>query len=659
MDVVKEIIAIKKQLHKLWCMLSNQPTFDQDNIPRVHKFAINLSVAEGNDELFKATKVLDIINNLQPVIQEREIHYFQANFNTEAYVLSETYIVQNKGKGKLENLSIGELVKISEDNPPVEVPVIDGISVGTGVPLYAGLENKKIKTRSLSAGNGIRFTVINDTITISTPQSGSSGNSDWYLDSSYTRPTDGSWEATEYIDGVPLPAGTLSDPLITYEEFLLKYIGSPNGSNGNGNFSKINPRWGGVKLQILSTVYTSSDIEVIYATLRLQSGANLVYTGSRDYALDFQELWNMMPRIGGIIARPVYMNLAGEGTFTRTDYNGTPRFGLVRIKMSSTETNSSIGAGFGWYPEGAGINIVESENANSGIYQPLTREDGTTLLFNGNIQVFGTTQAPVVPLIYIDGCTFQYWSSSVVGTKLFIITNTQKGLVCINEGSISASNDRIKYQVQNSKIGYQKKMYRTGTPGNYTYFPAGLTTEERQLVDEREGLYYKPHDEYCIYHAENEGVIRLENIGTEPNGFIHAGANAVVLLKNKGKFYNVSSCADIGGGGASNLIRCVGADNYAEFNNGQIYSKLNNFVKGDGTNTIGVVLRNIGVFSINNIKQDVTLNIYTGGTLSSIKDNPIISMAGYATEANAVSAGLINGMLYRNSDTDIITQINQ
>ena len=430
---------------------------------------------------------------------------------------------------------------LQDQIPEIDYPVIDGESIGDGVSIYGGLVGKKIQQKSIIAGDGIRITTTANDITISTPQSGSSGDTDWYLDSSYIRPTDGSWTPSEIIDGMPLPKGTLSDPFKTYEEFLKKYIGSSTGSNANGPYSKVNPRGGSIILQIISHIATSADLEVNNAQLKLKGGAILNYTGGRTYALDFQELWNLMPRTGGIIDRSITMILSGEGTFTRTDYQGSPRFGMIRIKMNETETNSTRRAGFGFSPEGTGLEILESENLGSSMYQPLTREDGTTPLFNGNNPILGANQAPVTPLIYIDGKTFQYWSAYINGTKLKLKTKTQKGIHCVNKGSITGSNDRMLYQVENSRIGYQKKMWRVETsPGSgvYNYFPSGLTTEEREIVDGRanssnpSGLFFKPYEEYSMFTAEGESNIRLENIGTEPNGFICAGADSIILLKS-------------------------------------------------------------------------------------------------------------------------------
>ena len=68
--------------------------------------------------------------------------------------------------------------------------------------------------------------------------------------------------------------------------------------------------------------------------------------------------------------------------------------------------------------------------------------------------------------------------------------------------------------------------------------PVYNVLQEQQLVDERGGLYFKPYDEYTIFNADNS-AIRLENIGTEPNGFIHAGANSIILLKNQSSFFAI------------------------------------------------------------------------------------------------------------------------
>ena len=147
MNIIQEIQNIKKQLHKLWCLLKEQPIFNQDNIPKVRY--INILLEEGeelNNEVVKATKVKDAINALNLTIQEREIYYFLVTFVKDTATTFETYIVKDKGKGTLTVSFIGELAKLSRQQ---DIPVIDGNSKGTGVPLYRGLLNKKIDIASL------------------------------------------------------------------------------------------------------------------------------------------------------------------------------------------------------------------------------------------------------------------------------------------------------------------------------------------------------------------------------------------------------------------------------------------------------------------------------------------------------------------------------
>lgn len=558
-------------------------------------------------------------------------------------------------------------IEVTTDDNTINVEglVIDGVSTANnGIATYAGLEDKKIKLRPVKAGEGIRVTLEDDSIVISSP-TGSSSSSDWYLDTGYIRPV--GWQPAEpaittvLIEGqspvtvTDIPEGTLSDPFTTYEQFLAKYIG-----NTSAGYSRVNPRAGGKRLQILSNVNTNSDVLANKMGLFLNN-VTFNYTGTKLYAYSQAQLWDMMPIVGGKLQTSIYIEFGGEGEFTRSEVGGVPYFGLLDVKVNETLTNAISNSFVVFSPTGKGFVFDEADNPS--IYHNLTNADGITPLMNGNGVVMGTTQAPITPLIRINGRPSGWWSIHGQGTKVMVVTKSQKGIELTNGANLTSSHDAFKVQVSTSYIAYNKKLYTGMTPAP--------TADELELINDRNGLYFQPHDEYAMFNATGVSPndaqafskFRIENLKTEPNTFIRAGWDSLVLLKNGGIFYNLVSVSDAGGSSSTNLVRMVGSGNTAEFNNGVFYSPYDYFIKGDGSNTANIVFKNASIGSVFHLQKDVsTLNINTDGMMSSIQGNPIISMRDFSNETLALAAGLVKGMLWRDNTAtvteDSVKQIN-
>ena len=570
------------------------------------------------------------------------------------------------------NIDENNQINLTVDTPEVDYPVINGNSVGTGIPLYRGLNNKMIDIASLYSDDFI-ITEFQNGVKINSPGGGSSSG-DWFIDPNFQRPLN--WntpqnpkeqitylssmtmiDPTVYTNGqiVPVPTGKLNDPFKTYEEYLLKRIYGA-GTGITGPHSKVNPAYSGCVIQILNPVHTASDIEVVNTVYHLKNGSPITYEGTREYAIDNAELFDNMPLVGGKISFPSWCTIRGEGSIRRTT-----GFGLVRHKTSVAKTDSTKGFMLELIGEGNGLYFIEGEN--NSLYHVITKEDGVTQLTNGNSPCVGTTQAPVTPLISIEGTNSGYWSAGASGTKIFINIKTQIGIHCFNEGCISSGVDNFMFQVNNQRIGYQKRLYGDGVNN----IMPGITFEEQEIVNNyykpnntNGHVFYLPHPDFCVFKGDNTSTglatFRFEKISTESNGFNNAAADSIIKLKNS-QFINQTSYKDMGGGCALNLLKVEGVNDII-ISNGTLLPSYFNMVKGvTGSENVIVSLVNSSVYP-KNIKQNLnSLTIATGGTISSIKNTPIMGqLPEYPDNASAL-VNLLPGSLYKDSTTKEVKQV--
>lgn len=529
--------------------------------------------------------------------------------------------------------------------PSVDYPVIESEDIGTGTSLRKDVTAKKIGIRTLTSDDFIIAEQLNGSVKISSPGGGST-SSDWFLDANFVRPAN--WNTAknpkEQISGQPVANGTLNDPFKTYEEYLLKRIYG-SGGTGTGTPSKFNPKYPTKTLQILSSLSTASDLEVVNTTLYLRNFITLTYTGIRNYALDYSTIFDALTGAGNL---PFTINntIKGEGIITSVN-----NFGLVYHKSNSTKTANGNFCLLNIEAEGRGLFFVEGNSVIT--YTPLTKNGGGDLKY-GQTTVQGINQSPTIPLIVVEGTNSGYWNAIITGTKFFIQTNTQIGIRYFNEGKITSSADKVTYQVGNNRIGYETRLDATT--------PVGVNLDIVNFYENPSNgngkIYYKPYDSYVMFRGEDTGTMRIENLTTEANGFSNAGINSIISLSGTASFENVSMTNDVGGAPALNFLKVQGSTTKQNFNNANINSKYFNFVKGDTSNTINLVFENSKI-SPENIQQDVSLlNIYTKGTLSTIKSKPIISIDDiYADATLASAAGLIKGTLFKTSAGDV-QQVN-
>lgn len=554
-----------------------------------------------------------------------------------------------------------------------EPPVIESEDLGNGISLRASLNSKKIPISTLKSDSFIITKEEDGSVKINSP-GGGSNSSDWYIDPYFVRPSN--WntsqnpkeqitylssmnmiDPTVYTNGqsVPVPSGKLNDPFKTYEEYLLKRIYGA-GTGLPGPYSKVNPAYPSVTIQILNPLHTASDIEVVNTTYHLKNGSPLTYEGSREYAIDNAELFDNMPLEGGKIKFTSQCDIRGEGSIRRTT-----GFGLLRHKTDKVKTNSTNHHMLNITGEGNGLYFIEGEN--NSLYHVITKEDGVTQLTNGNSPCMGTTQAPVTPLISIEGTNSGYWSAIVNGTKIFINIKTQIGIYCFNEGCISSGVDNFMFQVNNQRIGYQKRLYGDGVNN----IMPGITLEEQEIVNHSYNpnntngyVFYLPHPDFCVFKGDNTSpglsAFRIEKISTEANGFNNAGADSIFKLKNS-QIINQTSYKDMGGGCALNLLKLEGVNDII-ITNGTLLPSYFNMVKGvTGGENVIVSFINSSIYP-KNIKENLTsLTISTGGTISSIKNTPIMGQLPEYPNNGAALEDLLPGSLYKDSTTKEVKQV--
>lgn len=526
-------------------------------------------------------------------------------------------------------------INLTVEKTEVDYPVIDGQTSGTGIPIYKGLTGKKIDIASLYSDDFI-ITEFENGVKINSPGGGSNSEY-WYLDATFSRPVNWGSRA-ELIDGLPTAKGTLNDPFKTYEEFLRRCVGETGGSNANGPYSRVNPKQGAY-LRILSDLVTDKILEINNCGLDIMNNKTIIYTGSEEYAINVERLWDAMPKTGGVIDRPINFTISGEGSVVNKFHAG-----ILNHKTSVASTVLGKKCMSYIIARGQGLNFIEqTDSAN---YTPLTKGDGITPVTHGGIQILGSTKVPTTPLLRIKGANNGDWGAVILGTKFNIQTNIQSHIE-VDAGSLTSSADEVMYMTNATHIGYETKLY-TGKPG--------MTANETELLNGRGGIFFKPYTGRNVFSSKNGSQIRLERISTLPDQKIEIGANSIFHIENGSTLSCLSKFEELGGGSAVSYINSIGNGNAVDIYNASQSSYTNYFAKGDGVNNINVTLVSSQVNPVDIIKKDTPLlNLNTSGTFSTLKARPInTQIIQYPDNATAVLAGLIPGMLYHNTTEDKI-----
>ena len=610
MNYEEEIKKINKRLDKLFCLLEDTPILDQNNIPRVIAFNITVTDNELTNESFKLSKVAERINTLNITVEETEIYYFKVTFNGETSSIIELFIVKNLGKGLLPALTQSDIEKIA-NNTIIDYPVINGEALkyteeNTGVNFFKKLNNKKLEFLPLISPNiAIEYLVDNENepkaIQIKTPESGSSSSDSYFVDETYV-PT-----ATSQ------PDGSRVRPFITLTDAVDARIGTGTRLNPNGSKGTIT---------LLSDVTDDVNPTINYTSFRIEDNKKYTYTGSNTYIFDFAPLFDEAKIPGGKLSQPIIFYIIGEGTIIRS--SGT---GHLQIKNDDTYSNaSSLDPQTLVYikAEGSGLNFVE--NVGNG-YVHLTTKEGD-LLYNGSIPVYGANIAPSTPIINVVGSGTQYWGLDISGSLVKVVAYSQVALRSSLKGGIYEHTDsRFVVEQDSSYIGYQTR----DVSGSIAY--------------------YKPYSTKNLIEVLDGSTIQLDNLSFEPHAPQFHRSNSIIRITNNSRFSVIKSLAPISHKGAYNFIEYSGADNYLYFNNTQLVSYYQNFVKGDRLNSIELVFKNSYASSITNIYNQATVSAFnTVGTISALANKYLITYL--PTYSNNAEAFPIEGsnVIYRTSD---------
>ena len=524
--------------------------------------------------------------------------------------------------------------------PVVNYPVIESEDIGTGTSLRKDVSSKKVGIRTLQSDDFIIAEQIDGSVKISSPGGGSNSN-DYYLDVNFVRPSNWLSKAEE-IDGIKTATGALNDPFKSYKEYLRRVIGETGGSNANGPYSRVNPKNPNKVLQVLTNVTTSEVLEINNSTLSLKNNSTVAYTGTEEYAINTERLWDAMPKTLGVLDRNVSFTVRGEGAVYNRFYSG-----VINHKTSSTSTNTTVKSIVNIIGEGSGLKFYDVNE--SATYTPMTGPDNITPFLQGGVQTNGTTKLPTTPLIKIKGMNNIDWGAIISGTKIYLQTNFQTALEVTDQGSLTCGSDELVYLINTNFFGYEKKLY----PGL-----AGMTADETEILGVL-NVFFKPYSERNVFRVKNGSTLRIERLSTVSDVKYEVGVNAIFKISEASKINCLDRFKELGGGTSVSFIEALGNENKVSIFNSSQSSPNRYFVKGDGSNTLAFSFVNSQNNSATIIKKDIpTLNISTSGTFSTVKGIPINSgIVPYTDNAAAVAAGLLVGMFYQNTTTNTLTQV--
>lgn len=554
---------------------------------------------------------------------------------------------------------------ISANMPTINYPVINGNSVGDseGVSVFKELRDKILDFKKIKGLGSVIIKDNNETIEVYLASEGSVVDDNWYINENYVRSSDWSNKpSTETYtyngniyglrdsNGNIIPAGTVfklptgkaSDPFISYEEFLVKFIKSGTRSM---------PANGDRKVVLQSKINTTSDVEVNTAVLDFR-GISFVHkyrpghSGYVEsyYPIDFRRLYNEMPKKpNGKLSSSIRFNINGYGLFSR-DYG----FGLLYVKSDLVATSDGESCMMEMNFTELGVSFIEATNwvssddiSGTGMYNIIKNPDGSPLR-HGNSVVRGSKTQPKYPLIVIDGNTSGYWALFITGTRIRVETKTQKGIHCVNGGRAVFQTAQNEFQVNNYFVGYKHAIYKEG--GVYKT-DDGLTptADEIQCAEDRGGFLLYPYPSYNViemdYNAGSNSILRIASITSEPDGAPFCASNAFLKMNGGAVFLNSQQIKEEGGLHGLNFIETTG-ENTIELAQGRAYGYFDNFLKDDGVNTTtitlyGSILSNVRYIKVPN-KMEISspiMSVISGKTLLTVQDSQY---------------GLVYPMLYRN-----------
>lgn len=426
--------------------------------------------------------------------------------------------------------------------PTVDYPVINGVTVGTGgEPIYAGLENKKIKlptidskTLIIKRGDDTPEGGDSNTIYIDTPNVQEQGLiKSFYVNSNSPGP--------EYD-------GTILRPYKTFDAAMVAFKGS--GTN-------INPEWKNRGEIILQTdVSTSINPTSLNGLIIRGDGINFEYTGSDDYMIDSEVLYSQMSFTSpGVMTDNIYIKIYGDINFKRTQ-----KFGLFRCIGTNRNLLSPIP------PDSPFVRIDLGNIGDKMLFNECRHSDS---LFTENIEyangtpfstVYGSpfkastsnSLKPITPLFYLKYChSNPSVPTSIWDGKITIKSVSQTNLllddytkVIFNEIDLDFSPERVAYDnTQNVSDYGTYKIYAPHTNRNAFEIRKQTSFFGKIKVERSSGFSHTGFDSFLKIHKDagfgnfeldyrSQDYVKQFINSSQDNNVVVLGKGSPTIIKN-------------------------------------------------------------------------------------------------------------------------------
>lgn len=540
----------------------------------------------------------------------------------------------NQDTHEFKTIKSTDSVSVTESENEIEIevefPVIDGVSVGTGIPIYSGLEDKKINTSSLYSPNG-SVLITKDTnplsptfnrVHIEIP------NFDYiksfYVNSNYTGSD---------------ADGSIIKPFPNFEAARTAFIGT-------GNI--LQPQFAGAKITLQTSSVTAENPTTNTLTIEFQNSSILTYTGTNVYDIDSEILFNLLANetypglslgVNGELPFPIYMYLIGNGTIARTNGLGLVRwFGSKRNPLNLNYYFSRLIIG---QTTSDSISFGEWGNNPSIYTEDIEYADGTKLEDAYGYPFKATTALlPTTPLFDIEFPNHSSAPTLLVYGSTIISSISQSHLKVDKNASIIIQDGGELYFNNLPNIISYSGVMGENFGNNKTYLPYS----DKVMIDFIEGNLY--------------GTIRC----VEPAGFAINGWDSMFRM-HPGASFGGNIQIDIKTNNFSNeIFKLVGNTNI--MTSGGTESKIQtpnvrNFVNADGNAAlVNVTMPNTTIF----VRYAPMINtpnysLNTLGSISSINSKPILT--GYPTHPNlaAAQATEVKGTMYYNTGIDAFATV--
>lgn len=539
--------------------------------------------------------------------------------------------IQTVGSDKYKQVVVDEEGNVREmempdvpDIPTVDYPVIDGESKGTGIPIYQGLNTKKIGLATISSPGGtIDVTQLpNGGISLEVPTFGVKA---FYVNSGYT--------------GTSPSDGSITRPFKNFTDARTAIIGT-------GNI--LQPQYGGAKIVLQTNSSTAQNPTVNNIEIEFQNGSALTYTGTDTYIVDSEILYSALQAgtygltlgANGELPINLTMKISGEGTITRTNGLGLVRWWGARRNLSNSSFNYS------WlylaYKKTDSITLREWENLASLFTVDMVDSSGTTLQSKYGVAFKATTALlPTTPLIDV-----RY--RNVSGATPVLSLGGQLEIVSISQTHLRL---RDNAPVNGGEIKYSASPYRVAYNGSTENWGSWKV--------------YLPHTNRNVIEVEQASSLFSAIKIDEHAGFGHYGYDSILKLDGYSPF-NDNTDIDIVTNAYCNQV--VNAFNLSDITlAGSKGSRIN--VKdgravvnaNNNASTVNVYIPN----SFINIRYDMPVfintpnyNLVTQGTMASLKGKPVFT--GFTSYVNlgAAQAGELKGAIYFDTTIDAFATVS-